>query len=93
MPGALDGFKRLLGRSASGDELFRRKSDILGDPPDKGRADVMAGMHRDGGHPTVGVTELLVRAALPDFAKAECFQEADDFSRLEGRDTPHGQAT
>lgn len=47
-------------------------------------------MDRDGGHPTIRVTELLVGATLAYFPEAQRFKERDDLAGFQGRDAPHG---
>ena len=38
---------------------------------------------------TIGMRELLMGTALPDFSKAESHKDGDDFARLESRKPRH----
>lgn len=46
-------------------------------------------MKRDGSASPARVTELFVRTALPNFGKAERYENGDDLIRLEDWDIPH----
>jgi hypothetical protein len=50
-------------------------------------------MDRDGGHPTIRVTELLVGATLAYFPEAEGFKERDNLAGFRGGMRPTAQAT
>ena len=46
-------------------------------------------MNRNRCATTIGMCELLVGAALPDFSEAQSDQDGDDFARLENRKPRH----
>jgi len=70
-------------------ELVDRETDILRDLTKQDRRDVASGVDRDGGRAAVGVSELLVRAALAHFDEAEPREDRDDLARLKNRDARH----
>ena len=47
-------------------------------------------MNGNGGYATIGVSELLVRASLPDLSKAQALKKGHHLARLEDRWLRHG---
>lgn len=64
-------------------------ANVLGDQSKQDGRNVPPGMKWDGRGAAVGMTELLVRAALTHFNEAESREKCDDFSRLEDRNPGH----
>jgi len=69
-------------RSAVLQELVDRQADVLGDLTKQYRRDVAPGVEGDGGCATIGMAELLVRAALAHFDEPEPREDGDDFARF-----------
>jgi len=71
-------------------ELLDAHADVARNDTEQAWRDVPASVIRNGGCPTVGVSELLVRAALPDFEESEATENGNNNSRPKRRDSPHG---
>ena len=55
--------------------------------------DIVTCVKRDCGAATVRMSELLVRATLPDFRKTVSLEQSDDLPGLEDRQGAQSQAT
>ena len=64
--------------------------DVRGDLAQERGRDIAAGVEGHRGGAAIGMTELLVRAALPGLAEAVGLEESDDLPRLEDRQAAHG---
>jgi hypothetical protein len=74
-------------------KLFHVQADVACDLPEQSGRDVASRVKRDRLSTSIGMTVLLVRAALPNFLKAERQKESGDLAGLEDRDRPDVYAT
>ena len=74
-------------------ELFDRQSDVVGDLAQQCGRDVPSTVKRHRRTTTVGMTHLLLRAALPNFNESPTLQQLQDFARLRTGTGPTCQAT
>lgn len=85
---------RDLGRRASGgwtrstarDKLSDVYANVLRNLPEKGRRDILALVERNGGHPAVRMTELLVRTLLANLYEIETNKKRHDLPWFENRE-------
>ena len=71
------------------EKLVRRQPHVFDDLTQEDRRDVAATMDRNRCATTIGMRELLMGAALPDFSEAQSHKDEDDFARLENRKPRH----
>jgi hypothetical protein len=64
------------------DKVFHRHADVAADFSQQWRRDVPTRVNQHGRHSPVGVTELLVRAALADFDESEFEEPVDNLARF-----------
>lgn len=70
-------------------ELFKGKTNIFGNLPEKYWRNIPAVMKRNRCAAARGIAKLLVRATLADFDKAKMSKNSDDFGGFEDRNIPH----
>src|SRR5574340_1152509 len=70
-------------------KLLHRNADILRDLPKKGGRDVVTGVERHRGAPTIWMPILLVRAPLPNLGEPESLKERHDLPRFQGGQVAH----
>jgi len=88
------GFTALLcRRSACGEQLFDREPDVSSDLAKQRWRDVPTGMERNRSATPVGMSVLLVRAAMTDFNEAQPFKQSSDLAGPKNRNCPQGYAT
>ncbi len=71
------------------EKLVDRQTNILSDLTQKNRGDITSGVEGHRRRPPVGVTELLVGAALSNFDEPQSNKNRYYFPGLEDRDTGH----
>lgn len=73
----------------SGDKVLRRHVDVATDLSEEAGSQITRPVHWDSRYSAVGVTELLVRPALPNLDEAEPFETRDHLAGSQNRQRPH----
>jgi hypothetical protein len=71
------------------DELFCGQPDVLCDLAQQCWRDVTSGVKWNRRSPTVCMTELLVRASLPNFRETQALEKGNDLPRFKGGQCAH----
>ena len=70
-------------------ELFHAEANVCRDLAQERRRYVATPVEWNGGATTVGMTKLLVRAALADFNETKLLEKPDNLLRLQNRNGRH----
>jgi hypothetical protein len=70
-------------------ELIRGEADVFDYLPQEGWRDVSAGVERNGGLATVGVSELFMGPPLADLLEAQGVEDCRHLPRLEDGEACH----